>query len=403
MRTKRGGLFNRNKTDKENERDWYNNWKEDPSQLYGKYYPENYYPGWKSKGLGAVPLYPDGTPIKETLVPHKPQKSTESKKTLYSILVSHNSRIQCLLAKLGYEPPEQLRFQNGCVLKITVSPSSIQVSLLHTGNITDSDNKSSKRFYYVPGEKPEKDDYVEFTPLDIDMDRPRFGLSTVELDTTYVFYVVRHGQSQHNQKMWSHMVLDTHLIEEGKMGAAKAGEAIRSDIDKQPNAKLCAYFVSDLVRTRETLQEMKSLLVEKSIPTVVLPCASEVAQVGKDGDCDAIGNLWNKKAQENYPKCTAERIFANDKNDKRCSNMDWTFYLTFYGQNMRGAYGSDRMRCRDTNMLAMAIYWLSFRPNGTAFFGKTETLEEFMNPKYEILQKPRMDIPPPTGPPSYCR
>ena len=290
--------------------------------------------------------------------------------TLYSIIVSHNSRIQCLLAKLGHQPEEPIRFQNGCVLKITVS-TSIEVSLLHTGNITEKDKTNSRRFYYSPDDSPkDPQKYVPFKSLEIPMDRTKFGLTNAQSNTAYVFYVVRHGESEHNQIGWKHLTLDTHLIESGKLGAAKAGGSIIMDLSRL-NAKLSAYFVSDLVRTRETLNAMKKSLYMYSVtncPTVVLPCSSEVAKVGKNGECDATGYLWNKMARENYPSCTLQRIKSTDPTEE-CNKLNWDLYLKFYGGNMRGENES-RMRCRDTNMLAMAIYWLSFKTMDLDNFGK---------------------------------
>ena len=288
---------------------------------------------------------------------------------LYSIIVSHNSRIQCLLAKLGHQPQDPIRFQNGCVLKITVSPTTIQVSLLHTGNITEKDKTNSKIFYYSPDDYPkDPQKYVKFTPLEIPMDRTKFGLTNAQSNTAYVFYVVRHGESEHNQKGWKHLTLDTHLIDQGKQGAARAGDAISRDLPL--NARLSAYFVSDLVRTRETLNEIKIGFLGSTIvvPTIVLPCSSEVAKVGKNGECDATGYLWDKMARENYPGCTLQRIKSTDPNEE-CNKLNWDLYLKFYGGNMRGENES-RMRCRDTNMLAMAIYWLSFKTMDLDNFGK---------------------------------
>lgn len=325
---------------------------------------------------------------------------------LYSIIVSHNSRIQCLLAKLGHQPEVPIRFQNGCVLKITVSPTSIQVSLLHTGNITEKDKTSSKLFYYSPDDSPKDNQkYVPFTTLNIPMDRTKFGVSSVQLVDTYVFYVVRHGESEHNQKGWRHLTLDTHLIDQGKQGAAKAGGAIFIDLSRL-NARLSAYFVSDLIRTRETLNAMKKSLIMNSVtncPTVVLPCSSEVAKVGKNGECDAAGYLWDKMARENYPGCTLQRIKSTDPNEE-CNKINWDLYLKFYGGSMRGENES-RMRCRDTNMLAMAIYWLSFKTmdldNFGAFMKPTPTVQSNVNrnaiPR-EIIQPieyPRTETPLP--------
>jgi hypothetical protein len=102
---------------------------------------------------------------------------------------------------------------------------------------------------------------------------------------------------------------------------------------------------------------------------IVLPCSHEVAGVGNNGDCDSSNSFMSKGAFENYPRCTKENISDSTYNENfnRCA-AKWDFYKRFYDYQMRNendnAYGmvfgkkSRRMKCRDTNMIALAIYYL---------------------------------------------
>ena len=193
------------------------------------------------------------------------------------------------------------------------------------------------------------------------------GPKKFEGKLNYVFYVVRHGQSEHNNSRTAsgmlHHKLDTELITIDDDTIKDAGTVIQDDLTYNHISK---YFVSDLLRTRQTLDLIiQGMRINPTdvIPTV-LPCASEVADVGKDGDCDESVSIMKKGARENYPSCTFERT----KTDVNCK-ADWSVYFNFYGQKMRGQDDTfsgmfrkktPRMRCRNTNMLALAIYSIGY-------------------------------------------
>ena len=156
-------------------------------------------------------------------------------------------------------------------------------------------------------------------------------------------------------------------------------------------------FTSDLYRTRQTLSEIqgqwrKDLIRTDYIPKipVILPCASEVAGVGKNGDCDSSVSITQKMARENYPKCKIGTLNTWGKDD--CYG-NWSVYLDFYGQKMRGQTDTitgslfksrksiPRMHCRDTTLLAMAVYCLDFSNLlGSSRQANPMKLAQFMNP-----------------------
>jgi len=312
--------------------------------------------------------------------------------TKYSLIISHNSRIQCLLD--NFRPAiNKTRFQNGCVLKIVISPTpiygsaSIYVELLYSGSISESDERNTSKIFYCS----DKDDrlnnakkYIKFEKINIKKRFPDIGLR-YKVSNIHVFYVVRHGKSEHNEGFTFHLTLDTQLID--TQSIETSATSIRDDLLKlkssDPNIQLTNFFVSDLLRSRQTLNTMRTKWntmtdinsLFPDIAPVVLPCASEVAKVGKNGDCDSSVSIMQKGALENYPSCTVERI----KSDDKCK-ANWDLYFNFYNQQMRGQDDTfsgmfrkktPRMRCRDTNMLALAIYHIDFiKMSLPTFIGK---------------------------------
>jgi broad specificity phosphatase PhoE len=340
----------------------------------------------------------------------------------YAVIVSHNARIRCLLGKMGFNP--EFRFQNCCVLKLEINftPGELRLSLLHSGYLSEKDKASANKIYYVspsdtgfegggifdwftkkktvnppiqpdigqPGQdQPDIGQYVSDTvpsePLgpdlnqhgDLGLDQPgqskknrlfkpyisnieRLGIKTTE---KIVFYIVRHGKSQHNEGFNTHLISDTHVIRKtdaDRNSIIKAAEQIQIDLRDNP----MTMFVSDLLRTRETAYEiLKKMYREKRIPLVVLPCSHEVASVGNNGDCD-IGSFVKKGAFENYPKCTTDMIVPHNiyHNFSECE-ANWDLYKLFYDGRVRNDQSmfnkSRRLKCRDTNMIALAIYFLS--------------------------------------------
>ena len=420
-------------------------------RLYPSFFRRKGVPQANTQETTFVPQEPTFVPQANTQEPtFVPQanttsiNSTQEHETKYAVIVSHNSRIQCLLAKInpiGQNPkPKKIRFQNCCVLKINIyarttnTEPSIKVDLLYSGEITDSDKFKPGKTYYctkddprlksyqggtlpeIPLDDPDNiyadqaqnpmrvvpmDKFTEFTPIIGDaLSLKRLGIQ-LPFNMNYEYYLVRHGQSEHNQKKSItnnfnnfNLKLDTPLLPEAKLSAERAGDAISNNLKDLNLLKMC--FTSDLLRTRETLNAIKSKWVEHSIfnekdnsddyfkhddigikepklatyinniPVVVLPCASEVAGSGVDGDCDSSISITGKMARENYPACTTQTI-------NRIPNCmgDWSTYLEFYGQKIRGEDDtltgvmtrrtSSRFRCRDTTLLAMAIYCMDFK------------------------------------------
>jgi hypothetical protein len=162
---------------------------------------------------------------------------------------------------------------------------------------------------------------------------------------------------------------------------AKLTKTLQSQ-ERQKQKLPTHFFVSDLIRTHETLFTIIKTAREQTIEPnflaftqkpVVLPCASELPIKGVRGNCDqATGDagLYKKLASENYSKC---KVNSDGSLQTQCnSEVDWnTMYLPFYGGKVRGQrdtilgrvkqfrYPLDKSSCRDTTMIALAIYYLN--------------------------------------------
>ena len=314
-----------------------------------------------------------------------------------SLICSHNSRIQCLLDKFSSEKrTKKIRFQNCAVLRMSIKTSNCSVTLVYSGELSPEEKEkvSIKRPYYAIGVKS---GYEFFTPFEFKPNK--LGL-TIPKDKEYVFYIVRHGQAEHNVKnsmgfsSTMGMKYDTNLTEDGKKQAVNAAIKLGDILTEYGDDKIDVFFSSDLVRSRQTIQTIQTMLSELTPPLtenptpielsdsesslspspiplpnkmIVLPCASEVETVGDGtGNCDsanAIGGI----ARENYPNCTKYGI---DKLDSPCTSIDnftfdWEFYLGFYNDLTRRDYMNPmnrfktRKHCRDTNMISCAIEYLN--------------------------------------------
>ncbi len=80
--------------------------------------------------------------------------------------------------------------------------------------------------------------------------------------------LVRHGQSLWNEKgLWTGKT-DIDLTEKGKEEARKAGDILK-------NISFSIAFTAPLIRTRHTLDEIKTILLDKSFPDFIAPELTE--------------------------------------------------------------------------------------------------------------------------------
>ena len=301
----------------------------------------------------------------------KAERKSEPKVCL---LVSHNARIQCLLDNL--QPSVgKIRFQNCAIMELTLGKNYIRLDLVYSGEITENEKRNLKRKYYSTDVTPSPDyiaqKYRKYKSFEKRGDEcipfiKKLKLTPSDLEDDFVFYIIRHGQSEHNVSSniasVLHTTLDTSLVPSGLTAAENAGKFII----KLGILKIYKVYVSDLERTHQTVLKIMEKIGNVGVIPIVLPCANEVAESGQDGNCDsASAALYTvqKFGRENYPACTTSKM---KDSTSHCSKLDWRLYLEFYGSKMRGEndtlYGMTfaskivKEQCRNTSVIAMAIY-----------------------------------------------
>ena len=95
--------------------------------------------------------------------------------------------------------------------------------------------------------------------------------------------LVRHGESEYNAKGLWYGWTDIRLSEKGKLEAKEAGEEIK-------DLKIDIVFVSDLIRSKQTWDEMAKVLKLENLPTIISPEIKE----RNYGDLTGL-NKWEVK------------------------------------------------------------------------------------------------------------
>lgn len=320
------------------------------------------------------------------------------------IVVSHNARIQCVLDTIKANIGETKRFKNCAIMKLVLEKDKLTLSMIHSGDVTAKEETKLDRKYYATATDASKSSkYIPY----IDVIKNGSEYSTIlkklkikveDIHDVLIFYIVRHGQSEHNDSSyWTsklHYKLDTSLVSSGETAAKSAGVKLNQELELNQYA-ISRFFVSDLSRTYQTLllllrQFTIRFGMQGSLRPTVLPCTSEVIDAGRDGNCDAAAassSMLSKMARENYPKCTTATI---QNQSEGCNGMNWDLYLQFYANKMRGQddtiYGtvsgnrtftaSHKQSCRNTSMLAMAIFHLFYFE--TTLYGNV-SLDQYIN------------------------
>jgi len=337
-----------------------------------------------------------------------------------SLIVSHNNRIQCLLDKLVKNKNQvKIRFQSCAILRLSINKTNWKLELVYSGELSNSERTkvSEQNPYYttfdVFNKTPIRIGYKVFDNYDFpifdygganDLFYDNLNLKINDIgEDEYVFYIVRHGQSEHNKSYnlgftrissTFGLKMDTRVTSAGENQAFNAGKELYVLLKKIYKEDINVWFASDLFRSRQTITEIIAGINTASgseyMPNlsqiVILPCSSEINTSGTgNGDCDSVSASsmsLSKISRENYPECTKSDIVDNEQNRnslKGCFKIKgiplfWDFYLLFYGNDIRGQndtiYGTLTSRrsqqnqlkqlCRNTNMISMAIFYIKY-------------------------------------------
>ena len=348
--------------------------------------------------------------------------------TYTSLIVSHQARIRCLMHMYGIgvisepettrssleepllprqhsvpgdggivvggggaKPGQVASFKNAAVIRLVINRDTISASLIVSGTIDAKEDKPGYTYFVGSDEMGGSEvSYTEIPFPDMSVENrvyPEVG------DDTYEFYLVRHGQADHNilkgiGKAFSNK--DTSVTAKGEEQASQTGAILSDLIAKTPEYGIPLYlFGSDLRRTRQTMiQIIKTFpaLSEDSMndgeKIIILPCAHELKYSTSSGKCDA-GQGMMPTPNENISTCTREACrsdgwvnrsykklsmnkSARSKGQRQPYDNDWSSYYDFYGDATRAtrkwlptcltcAKKPAGNRCRDTDMIKEAI------------------------------------------------
>jgi len=307
-------------------------------------------------------------------------------KALNCLLITHNNILQCFIEKqrliLGLQNDERkIRFKNCAILCLTLNLTSYNftIELIYDGLLSEDEerNVSEERPYYVTfktqiyqgnealyvpfepiqGVISDKTKELNLLPIDLSQLKDKFETDTIK------FYIVRHGQAEHNEKKCNmagcSLKLDTDITEEGARQAYYSARALTGILEDETIDIVCA---SDLQRTRQTVLPFISQFDIVSPKIVIIPCINELNNSGNDGDCyEKSSNsslLGSKSSRENYPACTPETC-PSIKSQDGDINIDWSLYSLFYDNKMRSYPNlTDKPNCKDTNMVSMTVFYL---------------------------------------------
>lgn len=276
------------------------------------------------------------------------------------------------LVKKGGSKSKMPRFKNGSVLEVVITKENIHLRLVVEGDIDEE--KASYLYYVRPGNEETDVGAIRgrymVTPF-MPMTLPNILYPQVKENETYVFYVARHGQAKHNlanTRVKKAMKLlkgekDTSLTDTGYEQAVKTGTKLRDFIKTSEYGIPTYFFISDLKRTRQTLEGIIVGLNQETVreppiedpvkdiqEIVVLPCSHEL-NYKSTGNCDGNQNIT---PSENITTCS-----TRDPSCLTAGNypINWDYYYEFYGNSTRSSLckSCGHQRCRDTDMINEAI------------------------------------------------
>jgi hypothetical protein len=309
----------------------------------------------------------------------------------------------------GAKPGQVASFKNAAVLRLVITRDTISASLIVSGIIDAAEDKPGYVYFVRPDEMGNNNvSYTEKPFSDMSVDNrfyPEVG------DDTYEFYLVRHGQADHNilkgmSKAFSNK--DTSVTQKGEEQASRTGKILSDLIQDDLRYGIQLYlFGSDLKRTRQTMIQIIKMfpaLSEDSMndgeKIIILPCAHELKYNTSSGKCDGNQGMM-PTPNENISTCTRENkecisdgwvnrsykpepkrfkhhghprsrelyyLFkpSTSEGQKQKYENDWSAYYDFYGDATRAtrkwlptcltcAKKPAGNRCRDTDMIKEAI------------------------------------------------
>lgn len=275
------------------------------------------------------------------------KRKNDNNKETNICMVSHGGRIKCLLKKLNISVDDgngkSIKFKNCATVLLKISKKQIDVSLFHDGELEHV--KPNCKYFVKKNIKKTYDtlfDGKTYNSNDIMYDDilDNLNLKRSDITSNFNIYIIRHSEGHHNTLSLYEKIIyfndlkDPTITKIGKKQSKHVGNALK-------NIRFDYYFVSDLKRTKQTLNNMFKNINDD---VYVLPCSHELQYV----------NNGNSDGHQYFASLTKENQTGHDYDDD--DSLVWDYYHEFYD----GVRGDDVLikncRCRDTNMISMCLF-----------------------------------------------
>ena len=256
-----------------------------------------------------------------------------------------------------FDGGEIASFMNCAILKIHMDGKRVTIELVYQGELDE--DKGNRRYFVTQNNNTLSTNIkqVEFKKITLPLENTI--LSHFAGKREYTFYLMRHGQGDHNVRTGLLKkatavfgIGNTTLTQTGINQAIKAAKAL----DLNPTT-INYLFTSDLKRTRETLayfyMQLCIELINKNIKTnktnktnkpieinktfYILPCSHELAYEKSNETSTNIDKLNEGVviASENKPACQFNEIIIQEANYPFTFTSNASYYEKFYDSNCR--------------------------------------------------------------------
>jgi phosphohistidine phosphatase SixA len=272
--------------------------------------------------------------------------------------------ITSIKTKFFDDKGEIASFMNCAILKIHMNGSYVTIELVYQGELDE--DKGKKRRYFVTQSDNTQSDNTQSDNTQSDNTQSDnivkvvFEKITLPLENTilshfinkenYTFYLMRHGQGDHNVRtgFWKKATAvvgigNTTLTQTGINQAINAADFAANELNLDPTT-INYLFTSDLKRTRQTLAYFymqlcinKKLINNTNKTFYILPCSHELSYVKSNESITNIDKLNDGLliASENKPACQFNDIIIQEGNNKFTFTSNASYYRDFYDSNCR--------------------------------------------------------------------
>jgi hypothetical protein len=267
---------------------------------------------------------------------------------VFTIMIStHLLRAVCELKRIFTQLPTDTSFMNGAMVQLDLTNSngtwSMRASLLYQGESTVPNRKM------FVNSQPTDANQVVFPALFEDNVLPKLKLS--RLGAVKPQLLEGHGDGPIRiilliEGDYKKQIVNPTITQNGVIQASRAGDFLKSTQEL-----ISMTFVSDLIRSRETLNVVKARAPEHftSLPQkedTVLSCSHEIASICSSGACDGCKRL------DNTADSVSDRSFITLRS---LTDLDFGSYRSFYGIENRGHPSLQNKWCRNYTMFHNAL------------------------------------------------